>query len=69
MTDDKAPGFLALEVRDSSGRSWGVMPATPKNFSTGSTGFYTSGKVTNPDNPAARYQCGFALTLIGSKEK
>jgi hypothetical protein len=39
----------------------------PKNFSTGSVGFFNQGKLCNPANPEARYQCSVTFTLIGSK--
>ena len=65
--DAKAPGSLQLIIADSDGREWGRMYATAKDFSTGSVGFYTSGKVTNPMNPDARYQAGLTFTLVGSK--
>jgi hypothetical protein len=29
--------------------------------------FYGNGKVVNPENPEAKYQIGFNLTLVGSK--
>jgi len=66
MTDEKAPEFLTLEIMH-DGRQWGIIHAMPKNFSTGSTGYYGVGKVSNPDNPKARYQVNTNLTLIGSK--
>jgi uncharacterized protein (DUF2147 family) len=42
------------------------MIAQPKDFSSGSVGFYGSDKVTNPES-GERYQCGLTFTLIGSK--
>jgi hypothetical protein len=45
----------------------GRLFATPKEFSTGSVGFYAAGKVVNSQNPEARYQAGLTFTLIGSK--
>jgi hypothetical protein len=62
-----APGSLQLIVADNEGREWGRLYATPKAFSTGSVGFYTSGKVINPANPEAKYQAGLTFTLVGSK--
>jgi hypothetical protein len=65
--DTKAPVSLQLFVYDSSGKELGRAYAVPKDFSTGSVGFYATGKIINPDNPEARYQIGFTATLIGSK--
>jgi len=65
--DDKAPRRLELVVQDQDGNKWGILYANKKDFSTGSVGFYASGKLSNPNNPAARYQAGLTFTLIGSK--
>jgi hypothetical protein len=68
-TDEKAPGALQVVVLDGSGKEWGRVFANSKQFSSGSVGFYGNGKLNNPENPDARYQCGLTFTLIGSKEK
>jgi hypothetical protein len=65
--DNKAPGNLAVIIADSNGREWGRLYATQKDFSTGSVGFYATGKVINPENPEAKYQSGLTFTLVGSK--
>jgi len=65
--DNKAPASLSVIIADNEGREWGRMYATAKDFSTGSVGFFATGKVTNPANPDARYQTGLTFTLIGSK--
>jgi hypothetical protein len=65
--DDKAPKYLQVVVIDNEGKEWGRMYAEPKEFSTGSVGFYASGKVLNPLNHEARYQVGITFTLVGSK--
>jgi hypothetical protein len=65
--DAKAPGSLQVVVYDAGGREFGRLYATPKEFSTGSVGFYATGKIANPDNPEARYQAGLTFTLVGSK--
>jgi len=65
--DPKAPASLQVIIADNDGREWGRMYATAKDFSTGSVGFFASGKVINPANPEARYQTGLTFTLIGSK--
>jgi hypothetical protein len=64
--DPKAPRFLQITVKDSEGKEWSTMIAQPKDFSSGSIGFYASDKITNPES-AERYQCGLTFTLIGSK--
>jgi hypothetical protein len=65
-TDDKAPDYLTLEIK-TSGESWGVVHAMPRVFTTGSVGYYGVGKISNPENPMARYQFNMNITLIGSK--
>jgi hypothetical protein len=65
--DGKAPTSLQAIIADSNGKEWGRVYATPKEFSTGSVGFYATGKLVNPDNPGARYQAGLTFTLVGSK--
>ena len=65
--DQKSPASLQVVVLDSEGREWGRLYATPKVFSTGSAGFYASGKAVNPANPEAKYQAGLTFTLVGSK--
>ena len=65
--DEKKPKHLIVTVKDSDGKEWGSYIATQKDFSTGSVGYNISEKVTNPENPEAKYQLGLNLTLIGSK--
>ena len=65
--DAKSPASLQVVVFDNEGREWGRLYATSKGFSTGSAGFYASGKVVNPANPEAKYQAGLTFTLVGSK--
>jgi hypothetical protein len=55
MKEEKSPDYLTLEIIH-DGKQWGVIHAMPKNFSTGSNGYYGVGKVINPENPKARYQ-------------
>ena len=66
--DEKAPGALQVIIQDAAGKEWARLFANAKDFKTGSKGFYANGKINNPDNPTARYQCGLTFTLIGSKE-
>jgi hypothetical protein len=65
--DSKSPSSLQVVILDNEGREMGRLFATPKEFSTGSVGFYASGKIVNPQNPEARYQAGLTFTLVGSK--
>jgi hypothetical protein len=67
--DEKAPAALQVIVCDVNGKEWGRLYANTKDFSTGSVGFYASGKIANPDNFEARYQAGITFTLVGSKPK
>jgi hypothetical protein len=64
--DPKAPKFLEVTIKDSEGKTWSTVFAPPKDFSTGSVGFYASEKATNPES-AERYQCSMSFTLVGSK--
>jgi hypothetical protein len=64
--DGKAPDILNLDIK-AFGESWGAIHAAPREFSTGSKGFYGTGKIVNPENPRARYQVCVNITLIGSK--
>ncbi|MDR2041014.1 MAG: hypothetical protein LBP98_01695 [Tannerella sp.] len=66
--DPKAPKFLEITIKDSDGKVWSSVFAHPKDFSSGSVGYYVSEKITNPES-AERYQCGLSFTLIGSKPK
>jgi hypothetical protein len=65
--DNKAPSSLSIIIVDSDGREWSRMYAMPKDFSTGSVGFYATGKIVNPANPGSKYQAGLTFTLVGSK--
>jgi hypothetical protein len=65
--DNKAPAGVQLAITDVTGKAWGSVIASPKNFATGSVGYYGNTKLVNPDNPEARYQLGITITLIGSK--
>ena len=66
--DPKAPKFLEITITDSDCKKWSSFYAHPKDFQSGSVGFYASEKITNPES-AERYQCGLSFTLIGSKPK
>ncbi len=59
------PKFLRLTATDGKGGSFGELTAEAKDFSTGSTGFYASGKLINPES-GAKYQVSANIVLIGS---
>jgi hypothetical protein len=65
--DAKAPAALTILIVGPNGQEWGRLPALGKEFSTGSVGFNATGKISNPDNPEAKYQVGVNITLVGSK--
>lgn len=60
-----APKFLRLAATGADGGNFGELTAEPKDFSTGSKGFFVSGKLTNPKS-GARYQVSANIVLIGS---
>ena len=64
--DPNAPKHLVITIKDSEGKDWSTLIAQSKDFSTGSVGFFTSDKITNPGS-GERYQCSLSFTLIGSK--
>ena len=64
--DPKAPKFLEISIKDSEGKVWNTLYAHPKDFSTGSVGFFASDKLSNPES-GERYQVSMSYTLIGSK--
>lgn len=64
-TDAHAPNTLVLKITDAHGNEWGTLIAPGKVFSTGSAGFYASGKLVNPKSGES-YQVGSNITLIGS---
>jgi len=66
--DDKAPDYLTIEIKHMD-KSWGILQAMPREFSTGSVGYFGVGKIFNPENPKARYQLGLNIALIGSKKR
>jgi hypothetical protein len=66
VTDEKAPKFLTIEVKDDEGKVIASFQADAKTFATGSCGFHAQGKITNQKS-LKKYQANFLLTLIGSK--
>lgn len=49
------------------GQEVGMLVLSPKQFSTGSTGFFASGKVSLGDEAEKGYQAQVQLVRIGSK--
>jgi hypothetical protein len=51
------------------GQEVGMLTLSPKDFSTGSVGYFASGKVTLGDEADRGYQAQVQLVRIGSKKK
>ncbi|MCS7055450.1 MAG: hypothetical protein NZM18_04655 [Thermoflexales bacterium] len=51
------------------GQEVGTLVLSPKQFSTGSTGFFANGKVSLGDEAEKGYQAQVQLVRIGSKPK
>lgn len=61
------PNGLQLVVKDEDGQTVGMMFANKKEFSTGSKGYYASGKVAL--NGDERVQVSANFVLIHSKDR
>ncbi len=57
---------IIIEVKSADGQSLGLLTASPKDFKTGSRGFYGQGKL---EFEGKRYQAQIQLVEIGSKPK
>ncbi|HLF25167.1 MAG TPA: hypothetical protein VJG32_02425 [Anaerolineae bacterium] len=57
---------IAVEFRTDNGQTLGLMTASPKDFKTGSKGYYSQGKL---EIEGKRYQVQVQLVEIGSKER
>lgn len=55
---------IIVELKTDAGQLIGLMTVPPKDFKTGSKGYFTSGKV---DIDGKRYQAQIQLVEIGSK--
>ena len=55
---------IIIELKTDAGQLIGLMTVPPKDFKTGSKGFFASGKV---DIDGKRYQAQVQLVEIGSK--
>ena len=58
--------FLIAEIKIAEGQTVSVVSLPPKDFKTGSKGFYANGKV---EIEGKRYQMQIQLVEIGSKER
>ncbi len=63
---DESPKYIAAELKDDQGRSVGLVSIPPKEFKTGSRGYYANQKV---EIAGKRYQVQIQLVEIGSKPK
>ena len=57
--------LIIAELKTDDGRLLGVMTIPPKDFKTGSKGFYANGKI---ELEGKRYQAQIQLVEIGSKK-
>ncbi len=55
---------IIIELKTDEGKAVGVMTAPPKDFKTGSKGYYANGKL---EIDGKRYQVQVQLIEIGSK--
>ena len=60
------PNFIIAELKSDSGQTLTVLSVTPKEFKTGSRGYYANQKV---EIDGKRYQLQIQLVEIGSKKK
>lgn len=58
--------FIIAELKNPSGELLSVLTLPPKDFKTGSKGFYANGKV---EIDGKRYQVQIQVVEIGSKPK
>lgn len=61
-----APNFVIAELKSDVGQILTVLTVAPKEFKTGSKGYYANQKV---DLGGKRYQLQIQLVEIGSKKK
>jgi len=66
---DKKTKFLRVSVTDDEGNMLSEMVAAPKDFSSGSKGFYVNGKFVDQNDPTVRYTFSAPIVIIGSKPK
>jgi hypothetical protein len=61
----ETPSFIIAELKADNGQLLGVLSVTPKEFKTGSRGFYANQKT---EIGGKRYQVQIQLVEIGSKQ-
>jgi len=61
-----APKFIIAEMKDDSGQLLTLLSVAPKEFKTGSRGYYANQKL---EISGKRYQVQIQLVEIGSKNK
>jgi len=59
------PNFLIAELKTDEGQMLAILSAMPKQYSTGSQGFYANQKI---EIGGKRYQVQLQLVEIGSKK-
>ena len=62
----ETPTFIIAELKADNGQLLSVLSVTPKEFKTGSRGFFGNGKV---ELDGKRYQVQIQLVEIGSKKE
>jgi hypothetical protein len=60
------PNFLVAELKSAAGQLLAMLTVSPKDFKTGSRGYYANGKL---EIDGKRYQVQIQLVEIGSKKK
>jgi hypothetical protein len=60
------PNFIIAELKSENNQLLSVLTVTPKDFKTGSKGFYANQKI---EIDGKRYQLQIQLVEIGSKKK
>lgn len=60
-----APALILADLKTGEGQLLSTLSVTPKNFKTGSRGFYANGKL---EIDGKRYQVQIQLVEIGSKK-
>lgn len=58
--------FIIAELKDDTGKTLAILSVPPKDFKTGSKGFYANGKA---EIDGKRYQVQIQLVEIGSKKQ
>jgi len=60
-----APAYIIAELKSDGGQTLTMLSVTPKDFKTGSRGYYSNQKV---EIDGKRYQVQIQLVEIGSKK-